>query len=182
MNTVVVRRGEQQVNYQPMEFWSLARSCHFLRSDLIFDWGSGQFLPAGRFTDVEPYLPPKGLGDLIEDLVVGALSVGAVLAVGAGAISLLESIFGTNQPASKKKRRAPNYEPLEAWKREVVRARDNETCTYCGRYAPAGHVDHKTSRINGGSNLLRNLAWTCAPCNCSKGRRNAREFRVLLGS
>ena len=182
MNAVVVRRGEHQVGYQPAEFWSLARSGHFLRSDFIFDWGSGQFLPAGQFADVEPYLPPKSLGELIEELVVGALSVGAVLVVGAGAFSLLESIFDTNQPASKKKRRAPNYEPLEAWKKELVRARDGETCIYCGRYAPTGHVDHKTSRINGGSNLLRNLAWACVSCNCSKGRRNARDFRILMGS
>lgn len=177
---IIFRRGEHQVNYEPQEFWSLARSGQLLRSDLIFDWGSRQFLPAGRFADVEPYLPPKSLGDLIEDLIVGALSVGAVLAVGAGAIALLESVFDTTQPASTRKRRAPNNEPLEAWKKKFVRVRDGETCAYCGRHAPAGHVDHKTSRANGGSNLLRNLTWACGSCNCSKGRMNATQFRKLM--
>jgi hypothetical protein len=176
---IIFKRGEHQVSYEPQEFWSLAKLGQLLRSDLIFDWGSGQFLPVGRFADVEPYLPPKSLGDIIEDLIVGALSVGAVLVVGAGAIILLESVFGSGQPASNRKSRARNNEPLEVWKKEFVRVRDGETCTYCGCYAPTGHVDHKTSRANGGSNLLRNLAWACCSCNCSKGRMNAPQFRKL---
>lgn len=182
MNVVVVRRGEHQVGYQPAAFWSLAMSGHFLRTDLIFDWSSGQSLPAGQFADVEPYLPPKSLGELIKDLVVGALDVGAVMVVRAGAMGLLEAIFGTNKPKGKKKRRAPNYEPLEAWKREFVRQRDQEICTYCGCHDPQGHVDHKTSRANGGSNLLRNLTWACGSCNCSKGRMNALQYRKLIWS
>ena len=71
----------------------MAKSGHFIRTDLIFDWSSEQFLPAGRFTDVEPYLPPKSLCDLIEDKVVVALGIGAVLVVGVGALTLLESIL-----------------------------------------------------------------------------------------
>lgn len=176
---IIVKRNGHQINCQPQEFWSLAKSGQFLRSDLIYDSGSGQFLPAGRFADIEPYLPPKSLGDIIEDVIAVALGVGTVLIVGAGAITMLESVFGTSQPASKRKRRTPNYEPLEAWKREFVRQRDGEICTYCGCFAPEGHVDHKTSRANGGSNLLRNLAWACATCNCSKGRMNAAQFRRL---
>src|SRR5947209_7492631 len=181
MNPVTVRRGEHHVRYDLLVFWSLARSGQFLRSDFIFDWKSGQFLPAAQFAEVAPFLPPKSLGEVIEDIVVGALSVGVVLVIGVGAATLLESIFDAPQPASKRKSRTPNYEPLESWKKEFVRTRDGETCIYCGRYAPAGHVDHKTSRINGGSNLLRNLAWACISCNCSKGKRNAREFRILIG-
>lgn len=180
MNSVIVRRGEHQVGYDPLTFWSLARSGQIMRSDLIFDWNSRQFLSAAQFADVVPYLPPKSLGELIEDIVVGALGVGVVLFVGAGAVTLLESIFGTLEPATKRKSREPNYEPLEAWKKEFLRARDNETCTYCGCYAPQGHVDHKISRANGGSNLFRNLAWACSSCNCSKGRMNASQFRKLI--
>jgi hypothetical protein len=180
MNTVIVRRGEHQVGYDPLAFWLLAKSGQILRSDLIFDWKSKQFLPAPQFADVAPFLPPKSLGEIIEDIVVGALGVGVVFVVGAGAVSLLESIFAAPEPAAKRKSREPNYEPLETWKKELVRARDNETCSYCGCYAPQGHVDHKTSRKNGGSNLLRNLAWACGSCNCSKGRMNAPQFRKLL--
>jgi len=177
---IIVKRGEHQVNYEPLEFWSLAKSGQFLRSDFIFEWKSGQFMSAAQFADVAPYLPPKSLGEIIEDIVVGALGVGVVFVVGAGAVTLLESIFSTPEPASKRKSRAPNYEPLESWKKEFVRDRDNEVCTYCGCYAPQGHVDHKTSRANGGSNLFRNLAWACGSCNCSKGRMNAQQFRKLI--
>jgi hypothetical protein len=161
-------------------FWSLARSGQFLPSDLIFDWKSGQFLPAAQFSDVMPHLPAKSVGEVIEDIVVGALGVGVVFVVGAVAVDMLESIFSTPEPATKRKSREPNYDPLEAWKKEFVRARDNETCSYCGCYAPQGHVDHKTSRANGGSNLFWNLAWACGSCNCSKGRMNAPQFRKLI--
>lgn len=180
MNTVIVVRGNQQVSYEQQRFWLLAKSGHFLRSDLIFNWASGQFLPADSFADVEPYLPAKSFGEIIGDVIGVVLSAGTVIVIGAGAINLLESIFGEAQPANKRKRRAPNYEPLETWKKEFVRQRDDEICTYCGCCAPRGHVDHKTSRANGGSNLLRNLAWACGHCNCSKGRMNAPLFRKLM--
>ena len=43
-----------------------------------------------------------------------------------------------------------------------------------------GHVDHRISRANGGSNDYANLTWACAPCNWSKGVMNDTEFLDLL--
>jgi 5-methylcytosine-specific restriction endonuclease McrA len=93
---------------------------------------------------------------------------------------LLESIFGTPKPARQQRNLTPNYEPLETWKKNLVRERDGEICHYCGCYHPYGHVDHKTSRANGGSNLFRNLVWACSSCNCSKGRMNAPQFKKRI--
>jgi hypothetical protein len=180
MNTVIVRRNEQQASYDLEAFRTLCLSRQILRSDHIFDWVGGQFLSAGQFADVEPYLPPKSIGQIVEDIIAAAVGVGTIVVLGAGAVILLESVFGTSEPARRKKRRTPNYEPLEAWKKEFVRERDREICAYCGCHAPWGHVDHKTSRANGGSNLPRNLIWACSSCNCSKGRMNAPDFRKLI--
>lgn len=181
MEHIIVRRDNVNAYYAPQHFWSLATSGSFLRSDLVYSRVSGQFLPTGSFTDLEPYLPPKGLGEILEDFIagvaVGAIVVGSSVAV----LTILESIFSPPQPVQQPRRRMPNYEPLEGWKRELVRLRDGEICSYCGLHDPRGHVDHKTSRANGGSNLVRNLTWACVSCNCSKGKRNAREFRILMG-
>lgn len=177
MNSIVVRRHGQYMVYGPDEFWSLCISSQFLRSDEIFAPERNQFLRADQFSDVAPYLP-KNIGEIIGEIIGGALVVGTVVVLSAGAASLLESLFGTTASA-RRKARVPNPEPLEKWKKEFVRARDKETCTYCGCHDPWGHVDHKTSRANGGSNLLRNLVWACSSCNCSKGRMNARQFKRL---
>ena len=179
MNSIVVRRNGQHMVYGPDEFWSLCISSQFLRSDEIFAPERNQFLRADQFSDVAPYLPPKSIGEIIGEIIGGALVVGTVVVLSAGAASLLESVFGTTAPA-RRKARVPNQEPIEKWKKEFVRARDQETCTYCGRHDPWGHVDHKTSRANGGSNLLRNLVWACGSCNCSKGRMNAPQFKRLI--
>lgn len=63
---------------------------------------------------------------------------------------------------------------------EYIRERDEEVCLYCEVYAPNGHVDHRTSRANGGSNDFDNLAWACAPCNWSKGAMNDTDFMSLF--
>lgn len=180
MELSIVRRGNVNAYYAPQHFWSLAASGSFLRSDLVYDHASRRFLPAGSFSDLEPYLPPKGLGEIIEDLLTGV--AGAVVVVGAGVVAgmLLENLFSpSSQPPRRANNKAPNFEPLERWKREFVRLRDAEICDYCGSHDPRGHVDHKTSRAAGGSNHLRNLTWACASCNCSKGRMGARQFRAL---
>lgn len=67
-------------------------------------------------------------------------------------------------------------EPLTPRLRARVRERDDAFCTYCDRYAPDGHVDHRVSRVNGGSNHLNNLSWACSGCNLKKGAMNARQF------
>jgi hypothetical protein len=72
--------------------------------------------------------------------------------------------------------RGRNDEPLTPSLRSYVRERDEEICAYCGCYAPDGHVDHRVSRVNGGSNHPNNLSWACPECNWAKGAMNARQF------
>jgi hypothetical protein len=155
-------------------FWELARSGHFQGMDLIFDSSSQKFLHASDFLDLRPYLPQQ---DWVTELVGGIIKIATVF-IG---IRILAEAF-TPEPQSPPRRRKlqPNYEPLESWKKSYIRERDEHRCNYCGGYASRGHVDHKTSRINGGSNRINNLCWACAPCNLTKGRRNAPEFRKLL--
>lgn len=129
---------------------SLAQSGKILRSDLIYDFASKQSIRARFFSDLEPYLPPVSIGEIIEDVITGAVSAVAVIGIGLGVEMLVESIFTPPRPAPKACCRTPNNELLEAWKRGSVREQDAELCDYCGRYDPQGHVDHKTSRVNGG--------------------------------
>lgn len=172
---VIVRRNGQQVTYQPEEFWSLCATKQFLWTDEIYDWNGGGFLRAEQFPDIQPYLPTMTVQEIIQNLIGGAVAVGVVCVAAVGVAALIDMVFGSKP--TPRRSRIPNYEPLENWKKQLVRQRDRETCHYCGEHAPDGHVDHKTSRSNGGSNLLRNLVWACPPCNCSKGRMNARDYR-----
>lgn len=176
---ILLSRNGQTVTYEPDYFWFLVRTKQLLRTDLIFDSATNQFLRADRFADVEPYLPPKSLAEILEDVICAAVGIGVVIVIGATATQLVDSAFGPTRQSRARKRRQPNYKPLESWKKQLVRVRDGEICSYCGVHDPAGHVDHKTSRANGGSNLLRNLVWSCIFCNCSKGRMNAPAFRRL---
>lgn len=180
MNSVIVSSGGQLATYQSDDFWSRCFSGQFRYSDQIFDWTGGQFLNAAQFPDVAPYLPPRSISEIIEDILAGAFAVGTGVVLAAGAVMLLDSIFGSPEPARQQRSRTPNYEPLEAWKKTLVRERDGEICHYCGCQDPYGHVDHKVSRANGGSNLFRNLVWACGSCNCSKGRMNAPQFKKLI--
>lgn len=79
-------------------------------------------------------------------------------------------------PKARFRWRRRNNEPLTPGLRAYVRDRDEEICTYCGCYAPDGHVDHRVSRVNGGSNHPNNLSWACPVCNWKKGAMNARQF------
>ena len=54
--------------------------------------------------------------------------------------------------------------------REVVLARDNHTCAYCGD-GEANQVDHIIPVSKGGSNELHNLVTACARCNRLKSDR-----------
>jgi hypothetical protein len=91
----------------------------------------------------------------------------------------LISYFSQPPPRPRQRRRKPNRERLEAWKRPYVYERDGRRCTYCGVFVPWGgeHIDHSISRRNGGTNHLNNLRLSCPPCNLSKGSLNARQFR-----
>lgn len=73
-----------------------------------------------------------------------------------------------------------NSVPLTPGMRLYIRERDEEICFYCDDYAPDGHVDHRISRNNGGSNEPENLTWACVFCNCSKGSLNDDEYIALL--
>jgi hypothetical protein len=178
MNVFLIRNGHR-ISYEPDYFWFLVHTMQLLRSDLILDSRTNQFLQADRFADFEPYLPPKSPAEILEDVISAAVGIGVVVVIGATAAELIASVLGPTKQSKARKRRQPNYEPLESWKKQLVRVRDDEICGYCGVHDPAGHVDHKTSRANGGSNLLRNLVWSCTSCNCSKGRMNTPAFRRL---
>jgi len=153
------------------KFWELARAGYFAQSDMILNPATGRFFVAGSYPELQPYLPRYDKG---AELIAGVIKIAAVIAV----LGLVINAFDSPQPSRRGRRRPrPNREPLEAWKKNFVRERDDSQCQYCGGYAQKGHVDHKTSRANGGNNWLNNLCWACAPCNLSKGRRNAPEFR-----
>lgn len=102
------------------------------------------------------------LGEIILGVGLGIALVGGVIIV----VEILNNLFGPVR----------NDEPLTSAMRSFIRERDNETCFYCGDYAPYGHVDHHISRANGGSNGFENLSWSCAPCNWRKGPLNDDEF------
>jgi hypothetical protein len=84
--------------------------------------------------------------------------------------------FYDPSPRSRGRWRPRNDDPLPPRKKALVRVRDRGICAYCDRYAPDGHVDHRVSRVNGGSNHLNNLSWACPSCNLKKGAMNARQF------
>ncbi|HEV7737674.1 MAG TPA: hypothetical protein VGO47_09935 [Chlamydiales bacterium] len=99
MNSAIASRDGQLVTYKVDEFWSPRFSEPLQRSDQIFDWADRQVLYPGQFPNVEPYLPPRSIDEIIEDVLTGAFAVGAGLVLAAGAIMLVESIFGTPKPA-----------------------------------------------------------------------------------
>lgn len=55
--------------------------------------------------------------------------------------------------------------------------RDNFTCQYCGRTAPAVvlEIDHINPVKNGGDNNIMNLITSCFDCNRGKGKRTLTE-------
>lgn len=113
-----------------------------------------------------PVLSPPSLPDFLRDL-------GTVLFIGAGicfAAEVIASLFAPQR----------NDLPLTRSMRNYIRERDGEICLYCEVSAPDGHVDHRVSRSNGGSNDFDNLAWACAPCNWSKGAMNDGDFISLF--
>jgi len=54
-------------------------------------------------------------------------------------------------------------------------------CHYCATELDLRgnwHLEHKTPRSRGGTDLPDNLVASCAPCNMKKGRRTHEEFQV----
>ena len=64
--------------------------------------------------------------------------------------------------------------------REYIAAQCNHHCVYCGKgdwkNATRFNLDHVVPRSAGGATNIRNLVWSCQPCNQHKGDRPVREF------
>jgi 5-methylcytosine-specific restriction endonuclease McrA len=63
-------------------------------------------------------------------------------------------------------------------RRELIFARDDFQCVYCGeRFEPeALTVDHVQARMRGGDRSGGNLVTACGRCNARKGSRRLAEF------
>jgi hypothetical protein len=128
-----------------------------------------RFYPVSSFRELRPCFPqspPPSTSDMLRDLGVTLLVILIICLLGAVTVALMAP------------RRSD--EPLTKKDRKYIRQRDGETCFYCFSYAPYGHVDHRVSRANGGSNDYDNLTWACASCNLSKGPMNDTEFLALF--
>lgn len=63
-----------------------------------------------------------------------------------------------------------------------IRKQQKDRCAYCrSGLKGLGHLDHILAVAMGGSNWPRNLQWLCAPCNLSKGARDASDFARSRG-
>ncbi len=141
--------------------------CYPLPAEAVItsDWvlaTTGQFLPASEF----PFFSARP-------------STQSAIAPGLQFLLLLGLGYVTWQAINPPKR-SRNNKHLPKWQRQFIRERDNETCTYCGAFDPNGHVDHRVSRKNGGTNHTNNLSWACRCCNLRKGASNARNFQRLV--
>lgn len=151
----------------PLSLWELQASDLILATDQ-------RFYPITNFPELRPYFPqlfhPLTAPAAIPDILRG---LGTVLVIGVGIYFLTVVAAALLAPQR-------NDEPLPKKDRKYIRERDGEICFYCWSFAPSGHVDHRVSRVNGGSNDYYNLAWACAPCNLSKGPMNDTEFLALF--
>lgn len=143
--------------------------CNLKIDDLVLAQ-NGYFYPVHSFPELIQYFPKPQLG-FSESLAVFGLS----FLVTVGIVGTLVAIGATLQPIY-------NTVPLSKSVKNYIRERDEEICFYCEEYAPNGHVDHRVSRYNGGSNDLDNLTWACVFCNCSKGSLNDTEYIRLMES
>jgi len=64
--------------------------------------------------------------------------------------------------------------------RRMVQARDEETCVWCGKKVPEGHLDHILPISKGGTDSLDNLVWSCAACNLERNNKTLREWVKCL--
>ena len=63
--------------------------------------------------------------------------------------------------------------------RDMVIARDRQSCIYCGATGVRLQLDHVIPRSRGGVDTPDNLVACCKPCNTSKGARTPDEWRAL---
>lgn len=159
MNYTILRNNIQFV----VNLWNLRSNDLVLAQD-------GYFYPVYSFPELSKYFPKPTL-NIPESLVAVGVSI-LITAGVVGIITAIGELFQSNY----------NNMPLTQSTRNYIRERDGEICFYCDEYAPNGHVDHRISRYNGGSNDLDNLTWACVFCNCSKGSLNDTEYIALLES
>jgi 5-methylcytosine-specific restriction endonuclease McrA len=76
--------------------------------------------------------------------------------------------------------RVPRYS-LRFSRRNLF-ARDNHSCQYCGKSAPASQLslDHVMPRSRGGPTTWENVVCCCVECNTRKGGRTPKEARMRL--
>lgn len=164
---VLVREGRRH-DLSPEAFGALVHGGQLRRDDLVSD-AEGRLRQAAEFAQLAPHLPaPPSVGGSFLPPVLAVAGIGLAAW---GACALIDEL---TSPTSRA--------PLSKWKREYVRARDGGVCVYCGRRVTrrTTHIDHYRSRVNGGSDDLRNLRLSCAPCNLAKGALNGGDFRRLL--
>lgn len=152
-------RNNQQISYQ------LNNAPYIFRNNINYL----RLLPAQQQT-VTPIQPPKTGWETASE-ILGNLALGVL--IGGAFVLTAVAVFELIRPRR-------NSVPLTAGMRRYIRERDEEICFYCDDYAPDGHVDHRISRNNGGSNEPENLTWACVFCNCSKGSLNDYEYIALL--
>jgi HNH endonuclease len=151
-----------------------------IETDLVF-CADGRFRPVNSVPSLHSFLQHS---QQVRNRVAAQESNGWGAVLFFIALACLVFIdFHDPSPRPRVRWRPRNDEPLTPRIKALVRARDEEVCSYCGRFAPGGHVDHRVSRVNGGSNHLNNLSWACSTCNLKKGAMNARQFiRRSLGN
>lgn len=157
MNYTILRNNAQF----SVSLWNLRINDSVLGTD-------GYFHPVCSYPQLAVYFPKPQptISDIVNTFATGVL-IGVGIAAVAGVVELLLT---------------PTYNgrSLNQITRNYIRERDGEICFYCYGHAPNGHVDHRISRYNGGSNEIHNLTWACVSCNCSKGALNDDEFLQLL--
>lgn len=142
-----------------------------IRNDDLVLAQNGHFYPVYSFPELNQYFPKQGL-----KLSEITKTVGISILIIAGIILALFIIWLSFQPRYTRYNKVPLTKSIKNY----IRERDEEICFYCDEHSPNGHVDHRISRYNGGSNDLDNLAWACVFCNCSKGSMNDTEYIKLI--
>lgn len=117
-----------------------------LRSNDLVLSQDGYFYSISSFSDLRKYFPQLTTPDYSD--IFNRIGQTILITVGIiGLVTLIDDLF---QPRY-------NDKSLTQRTRNIIRERDKEICFYCDDYVPDGHVDHRISRYNGGSNDFNNL-------------------------
>src|SRR5574343_1194479 len=64
-------------------------------------------------------------------------------------------------------------------KRILIENNVPKFCFYCGSESRLC-IDHKIPKCNGGRDIIENLVYACASCNCRKKTKDFKEYRKWL--